>query len=157
MIGADRESTCAVVVLTPAAAKRGGEALALVEAVAQRETGLPLDELHVGGPTVESAEIDRASVRSLIDNIIPSAIAVMIVAWPVLRSFWMTVLVCTAALFVECITLSLAYYSGVEVNGILVVMPSLVFVIFTSGSVHLLNYYYEALDEGLGAARRSRR
>ncbi len=151
MIGADRESTCAVVVLTPAAAKRGGAALALVEAVAERETGLPLDELHVGGPTVESAEIDSASVRSLIDNIIPSAIVVMIVAWPVLRSFWMTVLVCTAALFVECITLSLAYYCGVEVNGILVVMPSLVFVIFTSGSVHLLNYYYEALDEGLGA------
>ncbi|MEX2113171.1 MAG: MMPL family transporter [Pirellulales bacterium] len=150
MIGPDGKSTCAVVVLTPAAAERGGETLELIESTAEHETGLARDELHLGGPTVESTEIDSASVRSLIDNILPSAIVVFVVAWPVLRSLGMTILVTTAALLVEVTILSLAYYSSVPINGILVVMPSLVFVIFTSGSVHLLNYYYDALDEGLG-------
>ena len=111
---------------------------------------MPRDQLRLGGPTVESAEIDSASVRSLVDNILPSAIVVLLLAWPLLRSLGMTILVSTAALLVEVTILSLAYYCGVPINGILVVIPSLVFVIFTSGSVHLLNYYYDALDQGLG-------
>jgi predicted RND superfamily exporter protein len=150
MIGPDGKATCAVVVLTKEAASRGGETLELIEATAERATGLPRDQLRLGGPTVESAEIDSASVRSLVDNILPSAIVVLLLAWPLLRSLGMTILVSTAALLVEVTILSLAYYCGVPINGILVVIPSLVFVIFTSGSVHLLNYYYDALDKGLG-------
>ena len=147
MIGPDRESTCAVVVLTPEAARVGGEALQVIYDVAQQECGLERNELRLGGSAVESAEIDVASVRSLVDNILPSAIAVVLVAWPFLRSFWVTVLVCVGALSIEATMLALVYYSGAEVNGILVVMPSLIFVLFVAGAVHLLNYYDDAVVE----------
>ena len=147
LIGRDRRSTCAVVVLTPGAARRSGEALDVIYDVARTQCDLSRAQLRLGGPAVESAELDEASVHSLIDNIVPSAFAVVLVALPFLRSLWLTVLVLVAAMSVESIALALVYYSGADINGILVVMPSLLFVIFVAGAVHLLNYYDDALAE----------
>ena len=49
------------------------------------------------------------------------------------------------------------YYSGGQLNGLMLAMPSLVLVLTMSGGIHLVNYYlHAARQQGVaGAARRA--
>ena len=92
-----------------------------------------------------------ASLETLKWLSLPSAVLVLLVAWPFLRSLRLALLVLATASFCQCAGLALVYFSGGQMNGMLAVMPILVLVIFVSGSVHLINYYRDALPY-LGAA-----
>lgn len=148
LIGEQGE-TLVIAILSKKATARTQEAIDVIYDVAEQRCGLSRNEVHLGGPTVESVAIDDASVESLYRNVIPSAIAVMLVASPCLRSVWLTLVIGALAGICEALTLSTVYYLGSPFTGLLVVMPALVFVVFLSGSVHFCNYFYDALDDCL--------
>lgn len=151
MIGPDGKTTCAVVILTDRARNNGRDVLGAIRATAHDVCGIPEESLHLAGNLVETATISVASLETLKWLSLPSALLVLLVAWPFLRSLRLAVLVLATASFCQCAGLALVYFSGGQMNGMLAVMPILVLVIFVSGSVHLINYYRDALPH-LGAA-----
>ena len=147
MIGEQGE-TLVIALLSDQATARTREAIEVIYDVASNRCGLTEDEVHLGGPTVESVAIDDASIESLVRNVIPSGIAVLLVAAPCLRSIWLTIVMGALAGVCEAMALAAVYYFGSPFTGLLVVMPALLFVVFISGTVHFCNYFYDALEEG---------
>ncbi len=145
MIGPDGKTTCAVLILNDAARDDGRNVLSEIRYVAESKCGIPGDSLHVAGHLVETASITASSLQTLNRLSIPSALLVLAVAWPFLRSFRLAVLVLVTASFCECAGLALIHFSGGHMNGMLGIMPILIMVIFVSSSVHLINYYRDAL------------
>lgn len=150
MIGPDGKTTCAVVILTEAARNNGRDVLREIRDGAER-CGIGTESLHLAGNLVETATINVASLQTLNRLSVPSTLLVLIVAWPFLRSLRLALLVLATASFCQCAGLALVYFSGGHMNGMLGIMPILVMVIFVSGSVHLINYYRDALPH-LGPA-----
>lgn len=145
MIGPDGKTTCAVVILTDATKVNGREVLSTIRKAAESDCGIDRDALHLAGHVVETATINVASLETLYRLSLPSALLVLVVAWPFLRSLRLAVLILATASFCECAGLALVHFSGGQMNGMLGIMPILVMVIFVSGSVHLINYYRDAL------------
>ena len=150
MIGPNGATTCAVIILTDAARDNGRNVLHKIQDVAENDCGIDADTLHLAGHLVETATINVASLQTLNRLSIPSALLVLIVAWPFLRSLRLAILVLLTASFCQCAGLALVHFTGGHMNGMLGIMPILVMVIFVSGSVHLINYYRDALPN-LGA------
>ena len=151
MIGPDGATTCAVVILTDAARENGRLVLSKIREIAQRDCQVNPDTLHLAGHLVDTATINNASLQTLNRLSIPSALLVLVVAWPFLKSLRLALLVLLTATFCQCAGLALIHFTGGHMNGMLGIMPILVMVIFVSSSVHLINYYRDALPH-LGAA-----
>ena len=151
MIGPDGATTCAVIILTDAARENGRQVLGKIREIAQRDCHVNPDTLHLAGHLVDTATINNASLQTLNRLSIPSALLVLVVAWPFLKSLRLALLVLLTATFCQCAGLALIHFTGGHMNGMLGIMPILVMVIFVSSSVHLINYYRDALPH-LGAA-----
>jgi predicted RND superfamily exporter protein len=55
-------------------------------------------------------------------------------------------MVFASAVFCQAATLAIIYYSGETLSALLIVLPPLIQVLAVSGGIHLMNYYFEALE-----------
>ncbi|MHB8862336.1 MAG: efflux RND transporter permease subunit [Pirellulaceae bacterium] len=147
LVGPDGETSCAAVSVTPAAAREREEALELILQTLDQTVGLPRETYHLAGTPLDGIAIDRESIRSIRRHALPSAVLSLLLCWLCLRSLWLTLPVMVAAYFGQGLVMSSVHYTGVTMNAILIVMPPLIFVLTVSAGVHLVNYYYEALQE----------
>lgn len=172
LIGPDGKQTCLVLTTVPDGEERW-EALqaqgqytnkkylhALVERiyeVAEHECAISPDKLHLGGPPVDNVAIDQEGEKTLLRLAGVSAAVGLFMSWWCLRSWALTGIVFTTALFSAGISMAVVWCSGTPMNAILLTMPSLVYVAATSGAIHLANYYRDAVrSHGIeGAADRS--
>ena len=172
VIGRDGKQTCLVLTVRPEAeaewdaelaqGKHGRQKFlhAVVEKVyrvAEQECAIPPDELHLGGPPVDNVAIDAEGEKSLMRLAGVSALVGLFMSWWCLRSWGLTAMVFTTALFSAGLGLAIVWFSGAKMNAILLTMPSLVYVAATSGAIHLANYYRDSIRQhGLeGAADRA--
>ncbi|MEQ8791518.1 MAG: MMPL family transporter [Pirellulaceae bacterium] len=147
LIGRDRRTTCAVVILTEEGNRQRNRSVeAVIEAAA--ECGVDPHEQRLSGGPVEARIIDEESGRTLSQFGIPSGLVSLVLCWFCLRSWRYTLAIVIAAGLGEAITLALVYYSGVKMNALLIVMPPLIFVLTVSAGVHLTNYYFEEARSG---------
>ncbi len=145
LVGADGQSSCAIVVLSSAGIWRREEAINIVLDVALRDCELSSSSLFLAGPPVEGLEIDRAGRLTFDRYAIPSAVISLIVCFVFLRSWPCTLVVFTVGLVGQGSALALVYLSGFSMNAVLIVMPPLLFVLAVSAGVHLTNYYKDEL------------
>lgn len=151
MLGLDGRTACAIVRIDHQADVRDSRIAALVRDVASESCGVAAEKLRVGGFPIENAEVDEQSVRTLYRSLLPSSIFVILIAWPALRSLRLVLATCLAAFWCETATLALIRAFDLRMTGILIVLPSLVFVVLVSGAVHFINYFHDArrtLDRG---------
>ena len=148
LVGPDGKTSCAVVLPTLYAAYNREEAIGHLLDVAERVVGVPRDEFYLAGPPVDGWIIDTESVRSLDHFALPSALATLLLAWGFLRSWRFTLVVIAVATFGEILVLALTHFSGQTLNAVLIVVPSLVFVLTVSAGVHLVNYFYDQVRLG---------
>jgi predicted RND superfamily exporter protein len=163
LIGPDGKQTCLVLTVVPNGEEKW-EALkaqgkvpaakkylhALVEKlyeVAENECAIPAEQLHLGGPPIDNVAIDTEGEKTLLRLAGVSAAVGLFMSWWCLRSWPLTGMVFTTALFSAGISLAVVWYSGTPMNAILLTMPSLVYVAATSGAIHLANYYRDAVRE----------
>lgn len=149
-------TSCAVAVLTLRGVVERESAIAMLADVLQSQVGLSADEYRLGGTPAIGLAIDEESVRAVSQLSIPSAVVIILLCCWFLRSWRLIILVLGIAFFGERLALSLVYFTGSNMNAVLVVMSPLVFVLGASAGVHLANYYREESDLriGPGAARR---
>ncbi len=110
--------------------------------------GIGPHELHLGGPTVDSAAIDRESRNLLVQQTWLSVLILWAAAWWRLRKWWLVVSTIGIGMFAGALSLTLLYLSGGRMNLTLVMLPTLVFILTVSAAIHIVNYYAHAVEEG---------
>jgi len=165
LFGPDGKQTCLVATLTDAAKRdlhqvlgRGwlGKPFGRLYEIGQ-ESGIPMAEMRLGGPPVDNVAIDEEGTITLVRLVGLSVLLGLLLSYACFRSISATIMVFFVGGISAVISVALIWWLGSSMDAILMSMPSLVYVLGLSGSVHLMNYYYQAIEEGglEGAAERA--
>jgi predicted RND superfamily exporter protein len=123
-------------------------ALDYVYQCASEVPGLSPEAIHVAGTTMESVAIDRASGDFLLPLNAASYAVCFLIMLVSFRSIWLSLLLFSNALFCQLLAVALIHYLGGQMDSVLLMVPSLLYVLSISAGVHLINYYRDAIDEG---------
>ncbi|MEZ6138823.1 MAG: MMPL family transporter [Pirellulaceae bacterium] len=160
--GLGRDGTAFITLqLDDASLVERGRLIAEIEATAA-DLGITEESLVLAGEPFQVHTIDQSSRETMRYFVAPSSCLALVVAWLCLRSWRLTVLVFAFAGIGQVIGLALiATFLG-EMSAVMVVLPTLIFMLTLSAAVHLTNYYRDALGEhaiadGQGAGLRALR
>lgn len=145
LVGKDLNDSCAVIILTDRGNELRKQSIEHALTVAEEVCQLPRDAFRVTGPPVDGVAIDRASIHSVNLFGALSTVVAIGLCWICIRSWMLTGTILLAGLFGQGLVLSMVYYSGTPLDAVLIITPSLVFVLTISAGVHLVNYYYDEL------------
>jgi len=145
IVGPDGKTTCAIITLNNLEHGQLKPALGEISAAAG-EVGLPVHSIHLGGPPVVNAAIDRSSSQSLVRLAGIAALIGLVVAWLCFRTIRLTAIVFIVAAYSSAASLAIVPLCGVPLNAILITMVPLVYVAAMSGAIHLANYYLDCLS-----------
>ena len=135
-------------------ADRGGT-LAHIRRLAE-EAGVSPDTLHMGGSPVATAALNEEVLKGLWNPAAPwylphqrsvvgfSWLAGLILAFWLLRSVRLAVIVLAVSYFTTLITIALVPATGGSLSMVLIVMPALLLVITLSGAVQMVNHWKHA-------------
>lgn len=145
-IGRDGQMSALVVSLHGLGAAHRHDVIDLLRATAE-QAGIPPEDLHMGGPTVDSVTIDIESrqARNLLSLL--SVLVGAVLAWICLRRLQLVVIVFASALLSTGIAVSVMHFTGGQMDLVTVMMPPLVYVLTISGAIHLINYHIDVLAE----------
>ncbi|MGD9636491.1 MAG: MMPL family transporter, partial [Pirellulales bacterium] len=161
LIGPDGKQTCIVVMLSDAAIENFPGVLGRsvpdgklpwkrkpgILWKALEQCGVPMESVRLGGPPVENVAIDEEGGRTIARLGAISGLLGILLAWWSLRSIRLTAIVFGCGMLSAAAGLSAVYWSGHRMDAVLMSMPSMLYVLAISGSIHLINYYREALKE----------
>ena len=152
LVGKDRKQTSAVVSLSPKGQNHLHYTLGELYRAAEFASGLPEDEIYMGGPPVDNVAIDNEGQRTLRQLAIMSAVVGIGLSYWCMRQVYLTLLIIVCAVYSAGIALALVYFTGSTMDAILYTMPAVVYTASLSGSIHIVNYYrnvvYESGHEG---------
>ncbi len=148
LIGPDGHTTCALVGLSPLGCDDRVAAVNALRAVAVERCGIPAEDLRLDGDTVINAAIDIESQRAIAQWVWLAMAVAIVVAWFCLRRVRLVLMVFTCAGYCAFASTAMVYYTGGQMNLVMVIVPTLIYVLSLSASVHLANYYRDALRDG---------
>jgi len=142
-----------IVLFTPDGFDERHYAVDLIRKYAKEDAGITAEELHIGGPTMDSVAIDEAS-ESRMDELTKLSVAIaMLIAFVCFRSFLVTLFVLLIGYYNQFLCLALLYATGETMDSIQLMIPPLVLVLSISGAVHLVNYYRDSvIEDGIEGA-----
>ncbi|MGL6225159.1 MAG: efflux RND transporter permease subunit [Thermoguttaceae bacterium] len=111
----------------------------------------------LGGPPIDNVAIDYEGERTLVRLAGICALIGLMIAWICLQSITLTFIVFGIAVLSAGISLAMVWLTGGHCDAILLSMPALVYVLTIAASIHIINYYFDAIREGGldGAAERA--
>lgn len=151
-VGPDGQTGCAVLALSAAGKADRHAALDKLRATAEYECGIPSAALRMAGPVVDNVALDVESQQT-IRKYLPICILLVVVAGiGALRCVALTGYVFLIALYNALFSLALLRWCGGQMNLVLIMLPTLVYVLSISSAVHLVNYFREARQHCLGTS-----
>lgn len=145
--GPNKRTTCAVIILATDDPTERAEVVEAVRRVAVELCDVASEDLRMTGDAVITVGIDTEGDQAVDRLIWPSAILALIVALICLRSVKLAILVFVLSQYCQALIEAIVYYTGGSMNLLVVMVPVLVYVLAVSASVHLLNYYRDAVKE----------
>ena len=140
LIGAD--GTAAVIIrFTDFGIAHQKESMTYIFQCADSVSDLGRGSLRMAGTVYEAYAVDYAAEQSLKLLVLPSCLIGVGLAWICLRSIRAAIAVLIIAGFGQLLAVSVVYYTGGQFSAVLIVLPTLVFMLTLSGAVHLMNYY----------------
>ena len=135
-----------------------GQLRATIDSVrnAAEGVGVPPDELRMGGSPVAGAALNDNVLKAAWNRDAPlsllpwrtpvgfSLLVGVLLAFVMLRSIRLAVLVLAVSIYTTVVTLALVPPTGGSMSMVLVVMPSLLLVLTMSGAIHVANYWRHA-------------
>jgi uncharacterized protein len=103
--------------------------------------GVPAAELVLAGEPYQVHMIDRSSRETMEYFVAPSSILALGFAWICLRNLRLTILVFAFSGIGQVIGLALISLFFGEMSAVMVVLPTLIFMLTLSAAVHLTNYF----------------
>lgn len=147
LVGPDGKQTCLVISLSDTGTRHRRFVFASIRKAIGRLTDRPSDAIAIVGTPMDGAVVDSESIRTIQRFAPPSAIIAAVICLCCLRSLALTLSIIVVAVVGEGLALAMVYYSGTEMNAILIVLPPLVFVLTTSSGIHLSNYFLDVIRE----------
>ena len=117
------------------------KAIAMVREAADGVSGLGNEKLHMVGSVYEAHAIDVAAEHSMKMLVVPSGVLGVTLAWICLHSIRAAAAVLLVAGFGQVAAVAIVTAMGIEFSAILIVLPTLVFMLTLSAAVHFMNYY----------------
>ena len=126
--------------------------VALIRAAAMAE-GIPESQLHLGGRPVVATSLNGAVMEAAWNEVAPvwdlyhrspillSFAISLFLTYFMLRSLRLAILVQSVSILCSFAAVSLVPATGGSMNMVIVVMPTLLMVITTSGAIHICNYW----------------
>jgi predicted RND superfamily exporter protein len=116
-------------------------AVDMVRRAADSVPKLGASSLRMVGSIYEGYAVDEAAGNSLKRLVIPSSILGIALAWFCLHSVRAAITVLIIAGFGQLLSVALVTATGGEFSAVLIVLPTLVFMLTLSAAVHFMNYY----------------
>lgn len=145
-VGPDQQTTCLSIRTTGSSADRH-RAFELICRKAHTIAGLRRSDLRIAGSTYEAVVLNEASRRTVQYFAIPAGVVSLGIAGLFLRQVRMTLAIFTVSAFSQLMAIGVLEATLGRMNVLLIVMPTLVYVLAMSGAVHLVNYCLEASRE----------
>jgi len=120
--------------------------------LATGKCGLESSNFHMGGPPSDNVAIDEEGTSTLLRLASLSGLIGIILSYYSFRSFRITIMLFFVGGVSAISSLAYVWFGGHTLDAILMTMPSLIYVLAISASVHLVNYYRDACHE-VGPAR----
>ena len=109
--------------------------------------------LRLGGPPVDNAAIDEEGQITLVRLLGLSLAVGLGLSWLCFRSIAITLMVFLVGGISAITSVGVVFWTGSQLDAVLMSMPSLVYVLGISGAVHVVNYYRESVAEsGMSSA-----
>ncbi len=145
-IGADGSCFIAMQVADASNSERS-HLISQLKSMAYEQIGVPQTELVLAGEPFQVHVIDRASRETMQYFVAPSSAIALLLAWLCLGRLRLTLLVFMLAGIGQVIGLALiAVFLG-EMSAVMVVLPTLIFMLTLSAAIHLTNYYRDCGGE----------
>lgn len=116
-------------------------AIELIRAAADEVPGLGRGSLKMVGSVYEAYAVDIAAEESLKRLVLPSSLLGIGLAWICLTSWRAMVPVLIIAGVGQLLAVAIVTAFGSEFSAVLIVLPTLVFMLTLSAAVHFMNYY----------------
>ncbi len=128
------------------------------------EVGVPSEQLHLGGRPVATTALNDGVLSALWNRGVPaiqfwrksvigmSALVGVLVAFTMLRSLKLTLLVLFVSYFTVFVTMGLIPATGGSMNMVMVLMPTFLLVVVMSGAIHVAHYWRHAAYHNVGNA-----
>ncbi|MFO0942514.1 MAG: MMPL family transporter [Pirellulales bacterium] len=123
---------------------RHKQTIELVQKLSDQVPELGRERLRMVGAVHESYAIDKAAEENLSQLVLPSSILALVISWICVGSFRA---VCVVMLLAGCgqlVAVAVVFYGGYQFSAVLIVLPTLIFMLTLSGAIHLVNYLLEA-------------
>lgn len=145
LVGRDGETTCVVGALRQFSPEAQHYAFDAVWKAIDRTPELDRESVKLAGTAFDGVFIDRASQSGLYPIMITCYCVSFVLLLASFRNLPIALSVMVVAILNQYLTMSLVWLTGSHMDSILLVAPSLVYVLSISTGVHLVNYYRDAL------------
>ncbi len=143
----DKGTACIIIELSSAGVLASAKTIDLIVDVTRQVTNLPRGKIRLVGTLSDEVAVDRAADRSLRWLVPPSTVAAVLVAVLALRKVRECVVVFLLAGIGQILTTSIFYFTGGKFSSVLIVLPTLVFMLCLSSAIHLINYYHDVMEK----------
>ncbi len=144
-IGPDLTQTCLILSLDLRTLDNHQQLLPLIRRGIARAVNCPESEVVMVGAPADGVAIDSAAIRSIARFSLPSSAIAAILCLLCLRSIVLSATIVAVAMIAQGMVLASIYYAGYDLNAVLIILPTFVFVLTISAGVHLSNYFREML------------
>lgn len=143
----DSDRTCATIELSHDGTSRRGDVMQMVDDVIDATDGLEPDQISMAGYPYLATAIDDELKGSYRRLLLPSVALATLIALYCLKNIRLGVVVFLTSTGAAAVSASIAPLCGVEQGGLMVIIPALVFVLATSGSIHLIRYSLDRIGD----------
>ncbi len=139
--------TCIYIQLSLAGTQDRLGSMKVIWDAVDKTNGLEKDKISIGGYPYIATYIDSQLKNSYRNIMIPSIILATLVSLLCLRNFALTMIVFVTAVGAAAVSIALVPICGMKHGGLMSIIPALVFVLATSGSIHLIRYGLTAIGD----------
>lgn len=143
----DPQLTCTSIELSEAGTANRSGSMQLVWTAVDTVPDLVRDDLAVGGYPYIATFIDAQLKNSFSECLLPSVVLATLVSLLCLRHFGLTMIVFVVAVGASAVSIAFVPVCGEKFGGLMSIIPALVFVLATSGCIHLTHYSLAAIGD----------
>lgn len=143
----DPRQTLAIIELTKKGTADRRESLRQIELAIAETPDLELQDVNFGGYPYVGINIDNTLRESFVFFLLPSIFFASIVSLYCLRNILLSSIVFLAAIGAAACSIAIVPMFGFKFGGLMSIIPALVYILTTSGSIHLIHYSLEAIGD----------
>lgn len=143
----DSAQTLALIELTKKGSANRKGSLAQVEAAIDNTPDLDLEQITFGGYPYVGINIDNQLRNSILYFLLPSVFCATIISVWCLRNIFLSSIVFFAACGASACSIAIVPMLGFKFGGLMSIIPALVYILTTSGSIHLVHYSLDAIGD----------